>query len=147
MKKGWLIVLIVLLIGGIGAYIWFRNVKEKRTAEGGPHDDTLKPRLEMTRMAITDIGEDTIRMNLYMLIDNPLPVGFKSPSMDYTFYIANTPVMVDAYKKPVEVKSGDSTLIVLPAKLVYKTLAKVLQTLDRKDIDSTNYKNAGEIRP
>lgn len=139
MKKGWLIVLILLLIGGLGAYIWFRNVKDKRTAEGGPHDDTMKPRLEMTRMAITDISEDTIRMNLYMLIDNPLPVGFKSPGMDYTFYIANTPVMVDAYRKPIEVEAGDSTLVVLPARLVYKTLTKVLETLDRKDIDSTNY--------
>ncbi|GAB2559114.1 LEA/WHy family protein [Spirosoma aerophilum] len=140
MKKGWLIVLLLLLIGFAGAYIWYRNVKEERTAEGKPYDDTLKPRLEMTRMAITDIGEDVISMNLYMLIDNPLPVGFKSPSLDYTFYIANTPVMVDAYKKPIEVKSGDSTLIVLPAKLAYKKLTRVLKTLDRKDIDSTNYK-------
>ncbi|ADB39446.1 LEA type 2 family protein [Spirosoma linguale] len=140
MKKGWLIALGLLLIGCIGAYVWYRNVKDERTAEGKPYDDTLKPRLEMTRMAITDISEDVISMNLYMLIDNPLPVGFKSPSLDYTFYIANTPVMVDAYKKPIEVKSGDSTLVVLPARLAYKKLASVLKTLDRKDIDSTNYK-------
>lgn len=140
MKKGWLIALIVLLVGFAGAYIWYKNVKDKRTAGGKPYDDTLKPRLEMTRMAITDISEEVISMNLYMLIDNPLPVGFKSPSLDYTFYIANTPVMADAYKKLIEVKSGDSTLVVLPVKLVYKKLTNVLKTLDRKDIDSTNYK-------
>ncbi|AUD01852.1 LEA type 2 family protein [Spirosoma pollinicola] len=140
MKKGGLIVLMLLLIGIGGAYIWYKNTKDKRVADGGAYDNTLKPRLEMTRFAITDIGVDTIRMDLYMLIDNPLPVGFKSPSMDYTFYIANTPVMVDAYKKSIEVKSGDSTLIVLPAKLIYKKLTKVLETLERKDIDSTSYK-------
>jgi len=140
MKKGWLIALLLLLIGGIGAYIWYTNVKDKRTSEGGAHDDTLKPRLELTRFAITDINDETIDMNLYMLIDNPLPVGFKSPKMDYTFYIANTPVMVDAYKKRIELKAGDSTMIVLPAKLLAKKMTQVLKTLDRKDIDSTNYK-------
>ncbi|GAB3774716.1 hypothetical protein GCM10028818_17880 [Spirosoma horti] len=140
MKKGGLVVLVLLLIGGIGAYIWYRNIRDKETSTGKPYDNTMKPRLEMSRFAITDIDEDTIRMNLYMLIDNPLPVGFKSPKLDYTFFIANTPVMVDAYKKPIQVKSGDSTLVVLPAKLVYKKMIKVLETLDRKDIDSTNYK-------
>lgn len=140
MKKGWLIALVLLLVGFIGAYVWYRNAKDERTALGKPHDDTLKPRLEMTRFAITDIGEETISMNLYMLIDNPLPVGFKSPGMDYTFYIADTPVIVDAYKKPIEIKSGDSTLVVLPAKLAYKKMAGVLKTLEQKDIDSTNYK-------
>ena len=139
MKKGWIIALMLLLIGGIGAYIWYKKVSDKRMGEG-PHDETLKPRLELTRFAITNISDDAIDVNLYMLIDNPLPVGFKSPRMDYTFYIANTPVMVDAYKKPIEVKAGDSTLIVLPARLLAKKMTSVLKTLDRKDIDSTNYK-------
>ncbi|QDK82020.1 LEA type 2 family protein [Spirosoma sp. KCTC 42546] len=140
MKKGWIIALALLLLGALGAYIWYSRLKHEAAAEGGAYDNTLKPRLEMTRFAITDISEDTVRMNLYMLIDNPLPVGFKSPNMDYTFYIANTPVMVDAYKKPIEVKAGDSTVVMLPAKLLLKKLTKVLETLDRKDIDSTNYK-------
>lgn len=140
MKKGGLVVLMLLLIGGTGAYIWYKKLEDKQTSTGKPYDNTMKPRVEMSRFAITDIDEDTIRMNLYVLIDNPLPIGFKSPKLDYTFFIANTPVMVDAYKKPIEIKSGDSTLVVLPAKLVYKKMLKVLETLDRKDIDSTSYK-------
>lgn len=140
MKKGGIAVLVLLLVGGLGAYVWYKRLEDKQTSTEKPYDNTMKPRVEMSRFAITDIEEDTIRMNLYVLIDNPLPVGFESPSLDYTFFIANTPVMVDAYKKPIQIKSGDSTLVVLPAKLVYKKLVKVLETLDRKDIDSTSYK-------
>lgn len=140
MKKGGIVVLVLLLIGGIGAYVWYKRLEDKQSSTGKPYDNTMKPRVEMSRFAITDIDEDTIRMNLYVLIDNPLPVGFKSPNLDYTFFIANTPVMVDAYKKAIDIKSGDSTLVVLPTKLVYKKLVKVLETLERKDIDSTNYK-------
>ncbi|GAB3735656.1 LEA/WHy family protein [Spirosoma lituiforme] len=140
MKKGGIAVLVLLLVGGLGAYVWYKRLEDKQTSTEKPYDNTMKPRVEMSRFAITDIDEDTIRMNLYVLIDNPLPVGFESPSLDYTFFIANTPVMVDAYKKPIQIKSGDSTLVVLPAKLVYKKLVKVLETLDRKDIDSTSYK-------
>ncbi len=140
MKKGWIIALVVLLIGGIGAYVWYSRLKENAAAEGGPNDDTLKPRLEVGRINITDISDDAIDMTMQLLIDNPLPVGFKARQLDYTVYIANTPVVEDAYKKPIEIKSGDSTLVTLPVKLKAETMTKVLKTLEQKGVDSTTYK-------
>ncbi|GAB3887880.1 LEA/WHy family protein [Spirosoma agri] len=140
MKKGGVIALVVLLLGAIGAYVWYSRLKQNASAENGPYDNTLKPRLELSRFDFTDISDDAITMNMYMLVDNPLPVGFKAHQVDYTFYIADTPVMVDSYRKPIEVKSGDSTLIMMPAKLFSKKLTKVLETLERKGIDSTTYK-------
>lgn len=140
MKKGWLIVLLLLLIGFAGAYIWYKNTTDKRTSSGDPHDKTLTPRLELSRLNINDISDDAINMTAELLIDNPLPVGFKARQMDYTVYIANTPVVKDTYKKTVELQSGDSTLIRLPVKVMAKTLTEVLKTLERKGIDSTTYK-------
>ncbi|QHV95875.1 LEA type 2 family protein [Spirosoma endbachense] len=140
MKKGWIIALAVLLAGAIGGYSWYSKLKSNAAAENGPYDNTLKPRLELSRFDFTDISDDAITMNMYMLVDNPLPVGFKARQLDYTFYIADTPVVVDSYKKPIEVKSGDSTLIVMPAKLFSRKLTKVLETLERRNIDSTTYK-------
>lgn len=140
MKKGWIIVLVLLLIGGIGAYVWYSRLKSSAATEGGAHDNTLKPRLEMGRMNINNISENTIDMTMQLLIDNPLPVGFKAHQLDYTVYIANTPVINDSYKKPIEIKSGDSTMVTLPVKIKAKTLAEVLKTLERKGIDSTTYK-------
>lgn len=91
-------------------------------------------------MNITDISDDAIDMTMQLLIDNPLPVGFKAHQLDYTVYIANTPVVEDAYKKAIEIKSGDSTLVTLPVKLKAETMTKVLKTLEQKGIDSTTYK-------
>lgn len=139
MKKGWIIALVLLLIGLSGAYIWYNRLKNNAAAEGGPHDNTLKPRLEMSTLEITDIDDDRIKMNVKMLIDNPLPVGFKARSLKYTILMANTPVVEDTYAKPIEIKSGDSTFVTLPMQVLNKKLMTVLKTLDRKDIDSTTY--------
>ncbi|GAB4054373.1 hypothetical protein [Spirosoma litoris] len=74
MKKGWIIALALLLIGFIGAYIWYNRLKNNAAAEGGAYDNTLKPRLEMSTLAITEIDDDRINMNVKLLIDNPLPL-------------------------------------------------------------------------
>ena len=140
MKKGWIIILVLLLVGGVGAYVWYSRLKSNAVAEGGAHDNTLKPRLEMGRMNINNISENSIDMTMQLLIDNPLPVGFKAHQLDYTVYIADTPVINDTYKKPIEIKSGDSTMVTLPVTVKEKTLTNVLKTLERKGIDSTTYK-------
>ncbi|GAB4035670.1 LEA/WHy family protein [Spirosoma jeollabukense] len=139
MKKGWIIALALLLIGIAGAYIWYSRLKNNAEAEGGAYDNTLKPRVEMSTMEITDIDDDRIKMNVKMLIDNPLPVGFKARRLAYTILMANTPIIEDSYEKPIEVKSGDSTFVTLPMVVLNKKLMQVLKTLDRKDIDSTTY--------
>ncbi|GAB3255846.1 hypothetical protein GCM10027347_17270 [Larkinella harenae] len=139
MKKGWIIALTLLLIGCIGAYVWYSRLKSKAENEGGAFNNTLKPRLEMSALEITDIDDDRIKMNVKLLIDNPLPVGFKASRLNYTILMANTPIIEDAYEKPIEVKSGDSTWVTLPMEVMNKKLLAVLKTLDQKDIDSTTY--------
>lgn len=139
MRKGWLIALGLLLLGSLGAYIWYNRLKSNALAEGGPHDDTLKPRLEMSTVNITHIDDDVIKMTVKMLIDNPLPVGFKANNLRYTVFMAKTPVVEETYAKPISVASGDSSFITLPMEVKVQQLSKVLKTLDRKDIDSTLY--------
>ncbi|GAB3891867.1 LEA/WHy family protein [Spirosoma agri] len=139
MKKGWIIALALLLIGIAGAYIWYSRLKSNAVAEGGPYDNTLKPRLEMSTLSIDDIDDDRIKMTVKMLIDNPLPVGFKASRLSYTILMANTPIVEDTYAKPITIESGDSSYVTLPVTVLNKKLMQVLKTLDRKDIDSTTY--------
>ena len=139
MKKGWIIALALLLIGGLGAYIWYQRLQRNATADGGPYDNTLKPRLEMSRVSITDISKEAISLNLHLLIDNPLPVSFTAHQLDYSLAIAGQEVMHDAYKKPISIKSGDSTVVTLPVKLLGEKLVKTLKRLEDKGIDSTDY--------
>ncbi|GAB3993408.1 hypothetical protein GCM10028807_28550 [Spirosoma daeguense] len=140
MKKGWIIALSVLFLVVIGGYVWYSQLKNKAAQEEGPYDNTLKPRLELTRMTITDISEESMTVNMYMLIDNPLPIGFEAHQMDYTVYIADTPVVQDAYRKPIAIEAGDSTLLKLPVKIKAEKATNVLKTLEAKGIDSTTYK-------
>ncbi|MGA0557926.1 LEA type 2 family protein [Larkinella sp. VNQ87] len=139
MKKGWLIALGILFIGFIGAYVWYSRLKNRAEDEGGAYNGTLKPRLEMSTLQITSIDDDRIRMNVKLLIDNPLPVGFKAKGLKYTILMADTPIAEDAYEKPIEVKSGDSTLVTLPVELINQKLLTVLKTLEQNDVDSTTY--------
>ncbi|KAB7730047.1 permease [Rudanella paleaurantiibacter] len=139
MKKGWIVALLLLFVGAIGAYVWYSRLKHEAQTEGGAYDDTLKPRLEMSTIEITNMDDDVITMNVKMLIDNPLPVGFKANKLRYTVYIAKTPIIEESYAKTVEIEPGDSTFITLPMKLQNKKMMAVLNALEQKDVDSTTY--------
>ena len=140
MRKGWLIALGILLLLGIGGYIYYNSLKSKARSEGGAYDGTLKPRLELSRFDLTDISDESVLMNMHLLIDNPLPIGFKARKVDYTLYIDNEEVAKDAYDKVIAVKSQDSTLLSLPVRLYLKKMAGVLKRLENAGKDSTDYR-------
>jgi LEA14-like dessication related protein len=140
MRKGWLIALGVLLLLGIGGYVYYNSLKSKARSEGGPYDGTLKPRLEMSRLSISNITDESALLNMNVLIDNPLPISFKARKVDYTLYIDNEEVAKDAYDKVIEVKSEDSTSVLLPIRLYTKKMVGVLKRLEAAGTDSTDYR-------
>lgn len=140
MKKGWTIALLLLLVGCIGAYVWYSRLRNEANAEGGAYDGTLKPRVELSRFDFTDISDDNISMNMYLLIDNPLPIEFKARKVNYSFYINGQELVNDSYEKVVSLQSKDSTTIALPAKLKAKKMTQVLKDLEQRGVDSTNYR-------
>lgn len=125
---------------GIGGYSYYNSLKNKAQAEGGEHDGTLKPRLEMSRLSISNITDESALLNMNVLIDNPLPISFKARKVDYTLYIDNEEVAKDAYNKVVEVKSQDSTSVLLPITLYTKKMVGVLKRLEAAGTDSTDYR-------
>ncbi|WP_375446866.1 LEA type 2 family protein [uncultured Fibrella sp.] len=140
MKKGWIITIGILLLLGIGGYVYYNTLKNKAQSEGGAYDGTLKPRLELSRFDVTNLTDESVQLNMHLLIDNPLPVGFKARKVDYTLYINNEEVAKDAYDKTIDVKSQDSTLLSLPAKLYTKKMVGVLKRLEAAGTDSTDYR-------
>lgn len=139
-KKGWIITIGVLLLVGIGGYVYYNSLKNKAKAKDGDPDASLKPRLELSRFTLTDITDEAVLLNIYLLIDNPLPIGFKAKKVDYTLYIDNREVAKDAYNKTIEVKSQDSTLVALPVKLFLKKMVGTLKRLEAAGTDSTDYR-------
>lgn len=117
----------------------FACQRQEKKSEKDTPDKSLKPKLAMSNVNITNISDDAIHMNVMLLIDNPLPVSFSAKKLNYTLSIAGQEVMKDAYQKPITVKSGDSTVVTLPAKLMAEKLTHVLKGLEAKGIDSTDY--------
>lgn len=140
MKKGWIIALGILLLGCLGAYVWYSRLKTTAEAEDGAYDGTLKPRVELSRFDFANITDDEITMNMYLLIDNPLPIAFKARKVSYSFYIAGEELVSESYEKVVELESKDSTTIALPAKLQAKKMTRVLEDLESRGVDSTDYR-------
>ncbi len=140
MKKGWIIALGLLFIGILGAYLYYNRLKNNAEAEGGAYDGTLKPRVELSRFDFENITDEEISMNMYILLDNPLPVGLTGRNVDYSFYINDQEMVKESYEKTVTVNAQDSTTLTLPAKLDAKKLTGVLEDLERRDVDSANYR-------
>jgi LEA14-like dessication related protein len=140
MNKGWIIALMLLLVGCIGAYVWYSRLKNEAESETGAYNGTLKPRVELSRFDITDISDDNVSMNMNLLIDNPLPVSFKASKVNYLVYINGKEVLRDSYAKAIALKSKDSTLLVLPIRLKAQKMLAVLKDLENRGVDSTNYR-------
>lgn len=138
MKKGGWVALLLLLIGALGAYVWYQRQKEKASQE--PYGTALKPRLELSKFEITDIADDAVSINMKMLIDNPLPVSFKARELDYAFYIDTTLISKDLYKKAIEIESSDSSLVTLPVKVFMKRTNDLLKELEQRGVDSVDYR-------
>ena len=115
-------------------------MKSNAEAEGGAYDGTLKPRVELSRFDFENITDDEITMNMYILLDNPLPVALKGRNVDYSFYINDQELVKESYEKVVEVNAEDSTTLALPAKLKATKMTSVLEDLDRRKVDSADYR-------
>lgn len=138
-KTGWIIALGLLLIGGIVAYLWYDRVRRTAETETGANDNTLQPRLELSRFDISDVGAESVKLNAYILIDNPLPVAFRANSLSYTVSIDSTTVVRSRYAKPISLEATDSTTLMLPMTIPLKKLGAVLKRLEQSGQDSTDY--------
>lgn len=138
-KKGWAIALGLLLIGGIVAWLWYDRVRRTAQAETGANDNTLQPRLELSRFDISDIDAESVKINAYILIDNPLPVAFRANSLRYAVLIDSTTVVESRYAKPISLQASDSTTLTLPVTVPLNKLMAVLKRLEKRGQDSTEY--------
>jgi LEA14-like dessication related protein len=130
----------LLFVGILGVYLYYSRLKSNAEAEGGAYDGTLKPRVELSRFDFENITDDEITMNMYILLDNPLPIALKGHNVDYSFYVNDQELVKESYEKGVSVQAQDSTVIALPAKLKAKKMTALLEDLDRRKVDSADYR-------
>ncbi|MCE6987990.1 LEA type 2 family protein [Dyadobacter sp. CY323] len=136
-NKKSILVLAVILILGIGVWLWFRSPgadsAKQKTAE------KLTPQIKIAALSLKDIDEERINMQASVLIDNPLPVGIKANGLRFTVYIDSIKVVENHYNKPISIESSDSSVIEIPMQVLGKPLINLLKYFTANNIDSADY--------
>ena len=130
-----LIPVVVLLILGIIGWVLFNKYKEKNE---NPVSG-LKPKVEMGFGHITNLTDSTIDLELNLLIDNPLPIGFEAKKFDYSVQMNDVTILENNYSKPLVLKANDSTIVTLPSQLKIRKLSKEGDKQSAMGEDSADY--------
>ena len=138
MRKRVLIVMAVIfvLIAAAG-WFWWRSPSAAVTKKSVA--SRVMPEVSVASLNITDISEDRISLNSKIKIKNPLPVDLHADGLKYEIYIDSIKVLQDAYRKPLSIRSNDSSVIELPLELLAAPMARVLTYFDRQKADSADY--------
>lgn len=127
-------IIIILLLVAVAFGVWYFFKKSNPDAVTG-----LKPHVEMSIARISDVTDSTIKMDLKLLVNNPLPVGMHLKNINYVVKMNGTTIVEDHYDKPLEVNAADSSLLTLPAKVKIKKLRIEGDDLAAKGQDSAEY--------
>lgn len=131
----WIIALAIVAILVIGLWMWWRAPHSAIKKEA----EQLRPKLEVSSLNITHIGEDKISAISKVVLRNNLPVEVKTNRLDYVIYIDSAKVIEDAYSKPITIRSSDTTVLRLPMEIMFRKLTAVMKRFENKNIDSADY--------
>ncbi len=134
MKKVIGIILAVIVLT-LGIYLLVKYLQSKKE----PYGTFILPRLEWSRFVVKEIDPQKIALDFEMILDNPMPTGFKVDSFTYDFTIASEVLFTETYPKSIEFKGNDSSLVELPVTIYLKKLKRVLDSLDMSEADSADY--------
>jgi len=133
-RKPFKLIIILVVLVGVAFGVWYFFKKSKPDAETG-----LKPHVEMSIARISDVTDSTIKMELKTLVNNPLPVGMHLKNINYVVQMNGKTIVEDHYKKSLEVKAADSSLLTLPAKVKIRNLRVEGDQEAAKGQDSADY--------
>lgn len=136
--RKWLIFLAILAVIAIGGWFWWHSFSS--TEEKKKITKRVVPEVSVANVNISDIDAERIKLVSKVMIKNPLPVNINTNKLDYEIFIDSIRVIQESYKKPISIRSSDSTTIELPMELLAEPMARVLKYFDQKKIDSADYK-------
>ncbi len=134
MKKTLIILLILVVLGGLGWYL-FQNYKSKHA---NPVSG-LKPRVEMSLAEISSITDSTLDMSMKVLIDNPLPLGMDIKSFAYQVKVDGVPIIESDYAKPLQIEPQDSVTLDIATELKIDKFSRVGKRGEAAGQDSAMY--------
>ncbi len=135
--KKWLIGAFLLVMLCLGGWLWWRTPSAAPARKSVV--SKLMPEVKVGSMNVSDIDPNHIKMTAKVSIKNTLPFELRTHNLSYEIFIDSVKVLQDAYKKPISIRSHDSTTIELPMELLAPQMAKILRYFDQRKIDSADY--------
>lgn len=139
--RTWIIIVVLIALLALGFWWWKRATPY--AAEGDKLH--LKPKISVASMNVTDIDKDRIKLTSRVMLSNPLPINLSTKRLDYQVFIDSVKVIQSSYDKPINIRSGDSSVIETPMEILAKPLAEVLKYFDEKKIDSADYSVRAQV--
>lgn len=98
------------------------------------------PELKSAHLQLRHLDAEHAVADLYMVIDNRAPVGFKLDSLSYTVFIGPYEAIKSTYPDSLQIKSKDTTAISLPLDIYYEKIGDVLKKYEDEGADSVIYR-------
>ncbi len=127
-----LILLLVLLVGGVVAYRWYK------ATEGNPLTAFKEPKVELYGFFIKNVNFERTVADVQLMVENTSPLNLDADSVQYQVYIEGTEVTRGSYTQPIRLKANDTTMLTLPVTLDNQRLLRTLRSLEGQR-DSVDY--------
>jgi LEA14-like dessication related protein len=133
----WPIVIVLVLLIGAATFWWWKSPASEKVKEETA--SKILPSIGMAAVHITDIDAEKIKLLGEITLYNPLPVDMETEKLNYTIYIDSVKVIEDAYEKTIQIRSSDSSTLILPIQILATPLTQVIKYINTNDIDSAHF--------
>jgi LEA14-like dessication related protein len=137
MKRKILLTFGILLVVLFGSFLLWRYIGYVRDKD--KYKRFILPRVELSKIEINSITSEKVEMTANMEIKNQIPISFKADSLQYRIFISGNEVVKDHYKKSIDLKGNDRSLISLPITIFNHKLFSVLKANELENNDSVEY--------
>jgi LEA14-like dessication related protein len=102
--------------------------------------ELIIPKLKIANIQLLDFDSKRANLKIDLGIDNALPLAIVIDSIHYSIYIQNQEILKDHYVTSIRFNKNDTSNFSMPVILYYDKLVRLLETLDKKGVDSVIYK-------
>lgn len=131
------IIILILLLFIFGVIWWCKSPRMEDSRQNAI--DKITPNINVTKVTITEISHDQVKMNCRIVLDNPLLVNINTTRISYDIFIDSVQVLQSEYSEPLIIRSGDTSFIELQLSLDAESLTNVLKHFDVNNVDSAEY--------
>lgn len=133
----WSVFLILLLIAGVGAAVFFATTPKEEMLKKGAN--LVMPDMRSMKMNIQEITADSIKASLTMRINNSLPMTIDIDSIQYKIAMEGDTVVRGYSREGIRIAANSNDEITVPVRTNIRTFTNKVKELERDSVDISVY--------